>query len=51
MIGQITAAFGVCLFTVADVGKIKLERLSRSVLPFIVPLVIVLFLGTYSARP
>lgn len=47
MIGQVTPPFGVCLFTVADVGKVKLERLSKAVLPFIVPLVIVLFMCTY----
>lgn len=47
MIGQITPPFGVCLFTVADVGKMSLEKLSKAVLPFVVPLVIVLFLCTY----
>jgi len=47
MIGQITPPFGVCLFTVAEVGKVNLEKLSKSVIPFIVPLVIVLMLCTY----
>lgn len=47
MIGQVTPPFGVCLFTVAEVGKMKLERLSKAILPFIVPLVIVLLLCTY----
>ncbi len=47
MIGQVTPPFGVCLFTVSDVGKVSLERLSKAVLPFIVPLVIVLFMCTY----
>ncbi|MDR0656315.1 MAG: TRAP transporter large permease [Treponema sp.] len=47
MIGQVTPPFGVCLFIVGDVGKVELGRLYRSILPFLVPLIIVLFLITY----
>lgn len=47
MIGQVTPPFGVCLFVISDVGEINLERLSKAVLPFIIPLVIVLMLCTY----
>lgn len=47
MIGQVTPPFGVCLFIISDVGKIKLDKLYRAILPFIVPLLIVLFMCTY----
>jgi tripartite ATP-independent transporter DctM subunit len=47
MIGQVTPPFGVCLFIVADVAKLELNKLYRSILPFLVPLIIVLFLITY----
>ncbi|MDR0583174.1 MAG: TRAP transporter large permease [Treponema sp.] len=47
MIGQVTPPFGVCLFIVADVAKLELNKLYRSMLPFLIPLVIVLFLITY----
>jgi TRAP-type C4-dicarboxylate transport system permease large subunit len=47
MIGQVTPPFGVCLFIIADVSKISLNRMYKAILPFIVPLVVVLFLCTY----
>lgn len=47
MIGQVTPPFGVCLFIISDVGKVKLETLYKSILPFCIPLVAVLFLITY----
>jgi tripartite ATP-independent transporter DctM subunit len=47
MIGQVTPPFGVCLFIVADVGKLELNKLYKSILPFLIPLIIVLFLITY----
>lgn len=47
MIGQVTPPFGVCLFVISDVGKVKLDRLYRSILPFLIPLILVLFLCTY----
>jgi tripartite ATP-independent transporter DctM subunit len=47
MIGQVTPPFGVCLFIVADVAKLELNKLYKSILPFLVPLIIVLFLITY----
>jgi tripartite ATP-independent transporter DctM subunit len=47
MIGQVTPPFGVCLFIVADVARLELNKLYRSILPFLVPLIIVLFLITY----
>ena len=47
MIGQVTPPFGVCLFIISDVAKIKLDRLYKSILPFLIPLVVVLFMCTY----
>lgn len=47
MIGMITPPFGMCLFTVSQVGKIPLDRLSRATIPFAIPLIVVLFLITY----
>ncbi|MEE0691330.1 MAG: TRAP transporter large permease [Lachnospiraceae bacterium] len=47
MIGQVTPPFGVCLFVISDVGKVKLDALYKSILPFLVPLIAVLFLCTY----
>ncbi|MFA6905402.1 MAG: SLC13 family permease, partial [Sphaerochaeta sp.] len=47
MIGQVTPPFGVCLFIIADVSKMSLNRMYKAILPFIIPLVVVLFLCTY----
>lgn len=47
MIGQITPPFGMCLFTIAQVGNLKLETLSRAIIPWIVPLVVVLILSLF----
>lgn len=47
MIGQVTPPFGVCLFIIADVSKMSLNRMYKAILPFIIPLVVVLFICTY----
>lgn len=47
MIGQVTPPFGVCLFVISDVNKLKLEQLYKAILPFLIPLIITLFLVTY----
>ncbi|MCD8121700.1 MAG: TRAP transporter large permease [Clostridiales bacterium] len=47
MIGQVTPPFGVCLFIISDVAKIKLDKLYRSILPFLIPLIVVLLMCTY----
>ena len=47
MIGQVTPPFGVCLFVISDVNNVKLESLYKSILPFLVPLLLTLFLVTY----
>ncbi len=47
MIGQVTPPFGVCLFIISDLAKLKLEILYKGILPFIIPLVATLLLCTY----
>ena len=47
MIGQVTPPFGVCLFVISDVNKIKLESLYKSIIPFLIPLIVTLILVTY----
>ena len=47
MIGLITPPVGLCLFVVADIAELPLARLIRAILPFFVPLLIVLALTTY----
>ncbi len=47
MIGQITPPFGMCLFTIAQIATVPLGRISRSVIPFVIPLIAVLLLCTY----
>lgn len=47
MIGQVTPPFGVCLFVISDVNKVKLEKIYKSILPFLVPILATLFLVTY----
>ena len=46
MIGQVTPPFGVCLFVISDCNKLKLESLYKSILPFLIPLIVTLFLVT-----
>ena len=47
MIGQVTPPFGVCLFVISDVNKIKLESMYKSIVPFLIPLIVTLILVTY----
>jgi TRAP-type C4-dicarboxylate transport system permease large subunit len=47
MIGQVTPPFGVCLFVISDVNKVRLESLYKSILPFLIPLIATLALVTY----
>lgn len=47
MIGQVTPPFGVCLFVISDVNKIKLESMYKSIIPFLIPLIVTLILVTY----
>jgi tripartite ATP-independent transporter DctM subunit len=47
MIGQVTPPFGVCLFVISDVNKIKIETMYKAILPWLIPLLICLFITTY----
>ncbi len=47
MIGLITPPVGMSLFVTSKVGAVPLESLCRGILPFIIPLVVVLALITY----
>jgi tripartite ATP-independent transporter DctM subunit len=47
MIGLLTPPVGMVLFVLTRVAKIPFDRIVRATLPFIIPLVIVLFLITY----
>jgi len=47
MIGVATPPVGMCLFVVSEANNIKLEQLMREVVPWCVPLILVLFLITY----
>ncbi|HSB04910.1 MAG TPA: TRAP transporter large permease [Thermodesulfobacteriota bacterium] len=46
MIGLLTPPFGMVLFVMAGVSGLPIERVVRSTLPFLIPLLIVLFLIT-----
>lgn len=47
MIGVVTPPVGVCLFVTSDVAGIKIEELMKSIIPFLIPLIISLLLTTY----
>lgn len=47
MIGLVTPPVGTSLFICAKQAKISIESMYRAILPFLVPLIIVLFLITY----
>lgn len=47
MIGVATPPVGMCLFVVSEANNIKLERLMREVIPWVMPLIAVLLLITY----
>jgi tripartite ATP-independent transporter DctM subunit len=47
MIGMITPPVGVCLYAVSDISGVKLGRLSREAIPYIVALIVVLILIAY----
>jgi tripartite ATP-independent transporter DctM subunit len=47
MIGVATPPVGMCLFVVSEATSIKLERLMREVIPWVMPLIVVLLLITY----
>jgi len=47
MLGLCTPPVGMSLFVCSKVGNIKLEKLYREILPFLVPLIAVLFIIAY----
>jgi tripartite ATP-independent transporter DctM subunit len=47
MIGGLTPPMGILFYIVSDVGKVPVEKVIRAVIPFLIPLVIVLLLITY----
>ena len=47
VIGLTTPPVGVCLFIACAIGKIRLERISRAILPFILASITVLVIATY----
>jgi tripartite ATP-independent transporter DctM subunit len=47
MIGLLTPPFGMGLYVVQKIAQIPFERMVRAAAPFILPLIIVLFLTTY----
>jgi len=47
MIGLLTPPVGLVLYVIADIAKIPFEEVVRGTLPFLIPLIAVLFLLTY----
>jgi len=47
MIGVATPPIGMSLFVVSQISNMKIEDLMRSILPFLIPPIIVLFIITY----
>ena len=47
VIGLTTPPVGVCLFIACAIGKVRLERVSRAILPFILASIAVLVIATY----
>jgi len=47
MIGLITPPVGVVLYITANIAKLSFEETTKATAPFLIPLVIVLFLSAY----
>jgi C4-dicarboxylate transporter DctM subunit len=47
VIGLTTPPVGVCLFIACSIGKTKLEKVSRAIVPFLLASIAVLFICTY----
>ncbi|RPI06315.1 MAG: TRAP transporter large permease subunit, partial [Zetaproteobacteria bacterium] len=47
MIGTITPPVGVCLYVVCGIGNLRLDEISRAIVPFLLVEIAVLFLITY----
>ena len=42
-IGQVTPPVGLCLFVACNISKVSIEKLSKAVIPFLVALIVLLF--------
>ena len=47
MIGVATPPIGVCLFVMSHISGLKVEVLMKSIIPFLIPLIIILLIITY----
>lgn len=47
MIGVATPPMGVCLFVMSHISGLKLETIMVKILPFLIPMILILFLITY----
>ncbi len=47
MIGTITPPVGLCLYVACGIADVRLEQISRTIIPFLLVEVVVLFLITY----
>ncbi len=47
MIGVATPPMGMCLFVMSQISGLKIERIMKAILPFLVPLIIVLLIITF----
>jgi len=47
VIGLTTPPVGVCLFIACAIGEVKLEQITKAILPFLLASIIVLFIVTY----
>jgi tripartite ATP-independent transporter DctM subunit len=47
MIGTVTPPVGVVLFVVSNIARLPFERLARGIVPFLIPLLVVLFAITF----
>ncbi|MDF2615571.1 MAG: transporter, DctM subunit [Sedimentibacter sp.] len=46
-VGMITPPVGLCLFVGCNIGKVSIEQLTKSIMPFLIALIICIFLITY----
>ena len=46
-VGQITPPVGLCLFVACNIANISLDKLTRSILPYLIALIVIIFVITY----
>jgi hypothetical protein len=47
MVGTVTPPVGIVLFVTANVAKVSFERVLKATAPFLIPLIVVLWLVSY----